>query len=119
MRKTFEDYLMNTYDFYTGHYGRGLPFEHGDGWFQLLKDLSEEINEALKKVDGKMHVYQVKEKFGTLRFYGDFPTDEIDEIVYKYEKMSYNICELCGEPSILRYGGWILNRCDKCFKERK
>lgn len=66
---------------------------------------------------------QVKEKFGTLRFYlGPVPM-EYDDQVYDWireaEKASARTCEYCGEPGTTRGGGWIRTLCDRCNMEDK
>jgi len=59
---------------------------------------------------------QVKEKFGTLRFYLDTPLgDEIDALVDKAEAASGVTCEACGCPGSLRCRkGWYSTLCDDC-----
>lgn len=59
---------------------------------------------------------QVKEKFGTLRFYMSSGTDEIYKHIDEAEKKSGEICEGCGAPGIRRGGGWIVTLCDSCAK---
>src|SRR3546814_4106154 len=45
-------------------------FEHGDGWSELIAALCATLNEILESEPGaSIGVKQVKEKFGTLRFY--------------------------------------------------
>jgi len=62
---------------------------------------------------------QVKEKFGTLRFYMDYGTDEMYELIHEYEEKSGNICERCGEPGECKNEtGWVSTLCDKC-REKK
>jgi hypothetical protein len=55
---------------------------------------------------------QVKEKYGTLRFYYDGGDDFIYGIVQMAESMSEVTCEACGNPGKLRNGGWIQTLCD-------
>ena len=83
-----------------------LPyFECEDGWFQLLRDLSEKLSKL------GVVARQVKEKFGGLRFYFDFDFKdgpdmwshpEADKLVEEAEKLSYTICEVTGKPGKLR-----------------
>lgn len=62
---------------------------------------------------------QVKEKFGGLRVYTTFATDEMDDLIREAEKESEVTCELCGDPGVLRLdGGWYMTRCDKCAIDR-
>lgn len=61
---------------------------------------------------------QVKEKFGSLRFYMTSNTDEIDDLIDKAEEKSYKTCEECGCPGKLRNGGWMTTLCDSCAKKK-
>lgn len=58
-------------------------------------------------------VQQVKEKFGTLRFYCPG-----NEIIYTYvrlaEWLSSVTCEDCGKPGKANDSGWIHTLCDDC-----
>ena len=103
--------------------------ECGDGWFQLLYDLCQEITNRYEK-DNKevdIEVGQVKEKFGTLRFYyyhKDIDTDseelrkDIEQIVRKYEKNSKFVCEMCGKEGAIRTDiPWIKTLCNDCCKK--
>lgn len=100
-------------------------FEHGDGWFNIIWELSEALEDALSTDGPSQHtdaeepfnVEQVKEKFGGLRFYTNWETKKIRDLIMKAEKKSYKTCERCGEPGKQRDGGWIVTLCDKC--ERK
>lgn len=63
-------------------------------------------------------ILQVKEKFGTLRFYHAGGNDFFDGMVSMAEATSSRICEQCGKPGRPRSGGWILTLCDECSNER-
>ena len=97
-------------------------FECGDGWFELLDNLSNEITEYCKKEKIEFpEVFQVKEKFGGLRFYLEAYEDDndgIEKLIDTYEILSENTCELCGKPGILSNEGWVSCRCPKCKKKK-
>jgi hypothetical protein len=65
---------------------------------------------------------QVKEKFGTIRFYIGPVESKYDDRVYEWidqaEEQSSKTCEHCGAPGKERSGGWILTLCDDCQKKR-
>jgi hypothetical protein len=63
---------------------------------------------------------QVKEKFGTLRFYLDTSLgDEIDALVAEAEAASGVTCEACGCPGSPRCrNGWYSTLCDDCCSSR-
>lgn len=67
---------------------------------------------------------QVKEKFGTLRFYynGGHSDDYINGLVSMAESMSGRMCEDCGNVGKRNGGGWIRTLCDSCeiaYQKRK
>lgn len=55
---------------------------------------------------------QVKEKFGTLRFYYSGGDRTIDGMVRMAEAMSSRVCEVCGIPGKRTTGGWIRTLCE-------
>jgi len=63
--------------------------------------------------------FQVKEKYGTLRFYMDLPTDEMFSLIDEAEEQSAHTCEVCGKPGEERYGGWVSTLCDECHELKK
>lgn len=63
---------------------------------------------------------QVKEKFGTLRFYYSGGDDAVAGMVRMAESMSSVMCESCGVPAETgNHNGWIGTLCTSCTKERK
>jgi hypothetical protein len=58
-------------------------------------------------------VSQVKEKFGTLRFYIDGGTKEHYNYIRFAESMSAVTCETCGAPGKTRGHGWYYTACDE------
>jgi hypothetical protein len=114
-------------------------FEHGDGWYNIINNLCACIQshidwqnkqrEALLESnphnvplpDAVLQVVaeQVKEKFGTLRFYYQGGDDYIDGMVRMAEAMSAVTCEKCGAPAKTRGPGWIRTLCDTHEEERK
>lgn len=96
------------------YHNLGWGFECGNGWFNILWRLSKDI---LPLAQGReMYAMQVKEKYGTLRFYMNQTTDEIEKRIEQAEEETEVTCETCGEPGKIREGGWISVRCDKHVK---
>ena len=60
---------------------------------------------------------QVKEKFGTLRFYYSGGDEYINGLVSMAESMSAITCETCGKPGTQTSGGWIKTICEPCVEE--
>ena len=75
----------------------------------------EDIDEAQKKFD-ETHcpvAMQVKEKYGTLRFYVNGATDAQYNYIDFAELMSGRTCEECGKPGQTYYMGWHRTLCDE------
>jgi hypothetical protein len=85
--------------------------ETGSGWHWLLAAAAESILEG--GVPEGHRTCQVKEKFGTLRWYvrGSTPQSMLETIATA-EWVSGAVCEVCGAPGSIRTGGWIRTLCD-------
>ncbi len=83
-------------------------FECGDGWYRLL----DEAFKALAELDPLPTIAQVKEKFGTLRLYISYYSDEAEAIIQQAEELSARTCEICGEPGKVVGHGWLSTRCE-------
>jgi hypothetical protein len=119
-------------------------FECGDGWFNILDQLMGNIQhhidwnlrqrqvavdynskaapESMRKVPElvpQVTLDQVKEKFGTLRFYYTGGDNYIDGMVRMAESMSGVICEGCGNVGERRDGGWVHTYCTPCEEARE
>lgn len=82
---------------------------------ELLDNLESMIKVYEKRVIGQIEAVQVKEKFGSLRFYiyGD-SNDRIDAFIDFAESISESTCEICGKYGAAKDGAWIKVRCDDC-----
>lgn len=93
----------------------GWP-EVGDGWRDLLERACARIRAAVLASGGTFHATQIKEKYGTLRFYWDgalSPTADaqVEEAIDLAEARSACTCEICGEEGRLHGPGWLTTRC--------
>ncbi len=92
--------------------------EHGLGWLGIVHTL----HNRLAHLDPDYRVYQIKEKFGMLRYYCsagggsalDEEADAIRSLVSEAERQSSITCEVCGEPGTLTDTGWMKVRCGDC-----
>jgi hypothetical protein len=73
----------------------------------IVKATFREVRKAIPQVVAD----QVKEKFGTLRFYVHGGDDYTDGVVSMAEAMSGVTCEVCGKPGTTSGGGWITTLC--------
>lgn len=68
---------------------------------------------------GDVYITQIKEKFGTLRFYYNGGNDMISGMVWLAESLSATICEECGSTKnakTINHYGWLYTRCEECKK---
>lgn len=90
-------------------YGQHISVD--EGWHQIIVDCDAELT----AIDPNYQVFQIKEKFGGLRYYmspsNDTTAQQRDvmhEVVSKYEKIAARTCEATGLPGVLMrsIGGW-------------
>ena len=109
----FTEYIPTPYELF------GVECE--DGWKCLIDPIFEYIkkyNED-KKEEDKIIIFQIKEKFGGLRFYVDHGNEELHNMIDKAEEESYKVCEFCGSKEDVgqRANGWITTLCHNCVKK--
>ncbi len=97
-----------------------------DGWRKTFGMLMvEEIDKELKKLGDKRrdeyYIFDIKEKYGGLRWYDVGGTKEIDDIIDKYSTISEHVCIECGKPDVplLTRIGWIIPLCKECYESKK
>lgn len=102
------------------------------GWRVLAYEMLLEMKPYLSGVC--LEVHQIKEKFGTLRFYyGVYIAHKrkkrlmrkfirnihkINKIVRKYEHISSKTCIVCGKPAVYMTTSWICPYCENCVPKR-
>jgi hypothetical protein len=131
MKQELDEYLCKVFPKIFAE--RNLPmqetamcwgFDCGDGWFNIINQLCQNIQHHIdwknKKEEtvAQVVVSQVKEKYGTLRFYYSGGDDTIDGMVSMAESISGVTCEQCGNPGTQNEGGWITTLCETHHKER-
>lgn len=91
-----------------------------EGWrIAFGEQMCKEIKEQLVKDNclREYRIHQIKEKFGSLRIYSSFYTEDLMKIIDKYEVLSWRTCIKCGKPSKYATKGWIEPYCEDCAHE--
>lgn len=132
MKQELDEYLCKVFPKIFAE--RNLPmqetcmcwgFSCGDGWFNIINQLCQNIQHHIdwknkeKEVVAQVVVSQVKEKYGTLRFYYSGGDDTIDGMVSMAESMSGVTCEECGNIGESNNSGWIKVLCETHREERE
>lgn len=86
-------------------------FECGDGWYEIIDKLCDDIQKICDENDWQIKAVQVKEKFGELRFYIDRGNDAIWDLIDNATKQSRNTCEVCGKPGKVMGKIWYYCAC--------
>lgn len=95
------------------------------GWDQIIFDLCQKIVDLAKEKNVKCPtIAQLKEKFGGLRFYLDYCSNNIFDDVCNFiaaaEKQSTKTCEFCGKEGLIKsQRGWLKAVCDQCDQPKK
>jgi hypothetical protein len=90
-------------------------FEIGEGWEEIVDKACEQLW-FIEDIE----IMQVKEKFGGLRIYTNWTTDEVDNIINQAEWEASKTCEACGSvENVSTEGkGWISTLCDNCRSKK-
>ena len=122
--------FYKVYNRWTGKFC-GYDFTEYDsipyGWRKAFgKQLSKDIKKAgleSRKILGArvswknlLTFMDIKEKYGSLHLYAT-TTDEIHNVLHKYENLSLNYCINCGKPAEYKTSGWITYLCSDCFMD--
>lgn len=124
MKKELQEKLFEKYPKIFGE--KDLPMtqtcmcwgiDTGDGWYSLLDNLCELLqgmtdNNPRSARFSQIVAAQVKEKYGTLRFYVNGDSEWQSGAIALAEHLSGSICDVCGGPGKLNQEGWISCRCE-------
>lgn len=94
-------------------------FEVQEGWYFIISMLMGYIDSHLKRNPqlDNFKIIQIKEKFGTLRFYHRGGDEVIHQMVAMVEELSWTTCEFCGSnQNIMRSKPWIKTACKNCVE---
>jgi len=96
--------------FDTETWGNFISFGFEKGWEEIVDKACEQLW-FLEDVI----VVQVKEKFGGLRIYTNFYTEEVKNIISAAEVTASRTCEFFGSiEKVSAKGDWIKTLCEKC-----
>lgn len=86
----------------------------GEGWYPLVAQLDRD----LAAIDPSYVLHQVKQKFGSLRYYYGSSLEytspnvvKMRSLVAEAEDASTRICEVCGQPGSTATTSWIQTLC--------
>lgn len=136
-----EELSNKLYEKHARLFKRKVPFECRDGWYHILDKMMSKMNGYIlsrektiewskrQVANGRptapvpepvpeVSIDQIKEKFGTLRFYYQGGDEVISGIVMMGESMSEVTCEECGNVGQVRSGSWIRTLCDQHHVKR-
>ena len=124
--KTFLAYILRIIHNYPLQWIHCIPiFTELDsmpgGWRKAFGiQMCKEIKHALKKINylKKYRITQIKEKYGSLRWYDAGNNIEIQNIINKYEILSTKTCINCGKPAKYISKGWIGPYCENCIDKK-
>ena len=97
--------------------------ECNSGWKDLIYQMSNLIeyqinNHIPDEIKDTIFATQVKQKFGSLRFYMSYYSPKIEGIINLAERLSTNTCEVCGNKGKkVNKDGWITVLCISHEKE--
>jgi hypothetical protein len=78
----------------------------GPGWSSIVRPLIERAEKE------GVHIRQIKEKFGELRFYVGACSDDFYKAIGEATEASRTTCETCGKPGMTIYcGGFLKTAC--------
>lgn len=111
-----------------------------DGWSSPVAEALQAIVELEKAAGQKIKIAQIKEKFAGLRFYASVANTEdkastqitrtplgvafrpaykagtvssmLQNITQTAEEKASKLCQICGQPGVMRAGGWLFRSCD-------
>lgn len=137
MNRKHTDSLTSKFWFYIpdGNVNTGMPrygFDVGDGWYNIVKELSKElynyINDDRERNNKYRHnsehmfrVLRVDSKFGGMKFkVNNIIDDKTKSLIERAEAKSYIVCEDCGKAGLfMRFDSWYKTLCKRCGKERE
>lgn len=119
--------LCKKYPFMTCYFNKfqgykWIPYnDMPTGWqkafgIQMLDEIKATLIKHKMPLRTSIIWEQIKSKYGGLRLYATAPKC-VQDILAKYEVLSYGYCEFCGAPARYMTHGWIAYLCEDCFEK--
>ena len=106
--------LADIVEKYTKIFPADFSFECLGGWSGIIDVLCQRLQDRTDLYeDPQVQAMQIKEKFGTLRFYVDQASEIQFTLIDETEEHSAQVCDVCGARAHLRNDGWMMTRCDQ------
>jgi hypothetical protein len=90
------------------------------GWCPIINSLCDVIEFHVQnmpiEIQHEFYVAQVKEKFGSLRFYMNQEDSFITGAIAVAEQMTLHTCEVCGQPGKLQHLNWRKTLCEAHYQ---
>ena len=103
-----------------------------EGWTNtFIPEMKKELANALGSYVYDFVVFQIKDKYGTMRMYWSWAdrkynstemidlteiSEEVDSIIDKYAIISEKTCVVCGKEATEMTDGWVMPMCSYCFE---
>jgi len=119
------DYPREQVEYYHSLVKKEREKDEKDQDKKLLETYEDSLYEYEKQVIDQIEAVQVKEKFGSLRFYvtgypvNDKTAARITAYISFAELLSSRTCEICGAPGMSQSEGWIKTRCKEHEGQRR
>jgi hypothetical protein len=78
---------------YPNNFSSCFDFSPPEGWYDLVEKLVDQVI----ALDPEIKIDQVKEKFGGLRFYVAYASDDVHFLIETAEDASERTCQVCGK----------------------
>lgn len=82
---------------------------------QYLNDLKKQLKKD--KMLYSWRIKDIKEKWGHFILYYNYGSEELYNIISKYETLSWDTCIKCGKSATHTSKGWISPYCEECVKK--
>lgn len=93
------------------------------GWYDLIIELVQKIEFVYREKNIDIYdfrIYEIKEKYGRMRFHFRSSLIEVHDLMINYENRSEVVCENCGLEGKIRTDiDWNMCLCDDCYSLEK